>query len=208
MGKRMKLTRGTSISPTSAGKLSSLLLPPQNLSVILQQVDSKLPPRLSLLTTTEIDQVYEYYHFVTVHAVSTAIGIRLFLEILLKSPNRYFTLYSVKPLPFLDTVSGQYIVTKVNEDFLAVSHDGQRYTTMTHSDVDKCEGELYRLLCARRTYRYLYTRIVVFFTCLWEMNHLCNNTVKNTLYQDILNLFYIVYLKLKTGFTALVNQYE
>ncbi|XP_039279776.1 uncharacterized protein LOC120350448 [Nilaparvata lugens] len=134
-----------SLEDTTAGKLSSLLLPPQNLSVILQQVVNKLPTGLSLLTTTDIDQIYEYYHIITVHAASTSNTIRLFLEIPLKSPNRYFTLYSVKPLPFLDTESNQFFVIKVKEDFLAVSHDGQRHVPMTHSDVGKCSGELYTL---------------------------------------------------------------
>ncbi|XP_039299556.1 uncharacterized protein LOC120355274 [Nilaparvata lugens] len=134
-----------SLEDTSAGKLSSLLVPPQNLSLIMQQVVGKLPTGLSLLTTTEIDQIYEYYHFVTVHAVSTITGICLSLDIPLKSPNRYFTLYSIQPIPFYDTLSDKYIVTKVQEDYLAVSYDRQRYVTMTHSDVNKCVRGLYTL---------------------------------------------------------------
>ena len=77
---------------TSLGQLSSVLINPYNLSVILQQVNLQLPAGLSMLTGLSIQEMYVYYTVAVVHAVATYKSIRLFVEIPLKDSDRYFKL--------------------------------------------------------------------------------------------------------------------
>ena len=88
------------IDVTSLGQLSSVLIHPFNLSVILQQVSLQLPAGLSMLTGLTVQEMYVYYTIATVHAVATSKNIRLFVEIPLKAADRYFELYQVHSLPF------------------------------------------------------------------------------------------------------------
>jgi len=57
---------------TSKGQLSSVLINPYNLSVILQQVSLQLPAGLSMLTGLTVEEMYVYYTIATVHAVATS----------------------------------------------------------------------------------------------------------------------------------------
>ena len=83
------------IDVTSLGQLSSVLIHPYNLSVILQQVSLQLPAGLSMLTGLTVQEMYVYYTIATIHAVATSKNIRLFVDIPLKAADRYFELYQV-----------------------------------------------------------------------------------------------------------------
>ena len=88
------------IDVTSLGQLSSVLINPYNLSVILQQVSLQLPAGLSMLTGLWVQEMYVYYTVAVVHVVATSKNIRLFVEIPLKASDRYFELYQAHSLPF------------------------------------------------------------------------------------------------------------
>jgi len=85
---------------TSLGQLSSVLLNPYNLSIILQQVSLQLPAGLSMPTELAVQDMYVYYTTAAVHAVATSKSIRLFVDIPLKASDRYFELYQDQSLPF------------------------------------------------------------------------------------------------------------
>ena len=87
---------------TSMSQLSSVLINPYNLSVILQQVSLQLPTGLSMLTGLTVEEMYVYYTISTVHAVATSKSIRLFIDIPLKAVDRYFELYQF--IPFLSSI--------------------------------------------------------------------------------------------------------
>lgn len=70
-----------SLDVTSIGKLSSVLINPQNLSIILQQVSLQLPAGLTMLTGLTVEEMYVYYTVAEVHAVATSTSIRLFIDI-------------------------------------------------------------------------------------------------------------------------------
>jgi len=72
------------IDVTSLGQLSSVLIHPYNLSVILQQVSLQLPAGLSMLTGLTVQEMYVYYTIATVHSIATPNNIKLFVEIPLK----------------------------------------------------------------------------------------------------------------------------
>ena len=93
---------------TSLGQLSSVLINPFNLSVILQ-----LPAGLSMLTGLSVQDMYVYYTVAVVHAVATSKSIRLFIEIPLKASNRYFELYQAHSLPFFHEGINKFVNTSV-----------------------------------------------------------------------------------------------
>jgi hypothetical protein len=59
------------IDVTSIGQLSSVLINPYNLSIILQQVSLQLPAGLSMITGLTVEEMYVYYTIATVHAVAS-----------------------------------------------------------------------------------------------------------------------------------------
>jgi len=85
---------------TGLGQLSSVLINPYNLSIILQQVSLQLPAGLSMPTELAVQDMYVYYTTAAVHAVATSKSIRLFVDIPLKASDRYFELYQDQSLPF------------------------------------------------------------------------------------------------------------
>ena len=95
---------------TSMSQLSSVLINPYNLSVILQQVSLQLPTGLSMLTGLTVEEMYVYYTISTVHAVATSKSIRLFIDIPLKAVDRYFELYQVHSLPFFHKGINRFVM--------------------------------------------------------------------------------------------------
>jgi ABC-type transporter Mla subunit MlaD len=65
----MKIRQGLDV--TSTGKLSAALLPPHNLSLLLQQVALKLPTDVALLAGTSLDDIFVYYQVARVQAYAT-----------------------------------------------------------------------------------------------------------------------------------------
>jgi len=104
-----------SLDVTSNGKPSSVLINPNNLSDILQQVSLQLPAGLSMMTGLTVEEMYVYYTVATVHAVATSKSIRLFIDIPLKAANRYFELYQVHSLHFFHKGIGKLVI--IDETF-------------------------------------------------------------------------------------------
>jgi hypothetical protein len=86
----------------SSNRLSSVLVPPQNLSVL------KLPRDVSFLTGTKLDCMNVYYIVVKVQAYSTAGFIRLVVRIPLRGVDRVMTLCQVESLTtYSDSTRGK-----------------------------------------------------------------------------------------------------
>ena len=108
-----------SLDLTSLGKLSSGLISPYNLSVILQQVSLKLPQGMTMLTGLAVEDMYVSYTIAIVHAVATSKSIRLFIDIPLKAAARYFQLYQVHSLPLFHLGINKY--TMIDETFIYIA---------------------------------------------------------------------------------------
>jgi hypothetical protein len=132
-----------SLDVTSIGKLSSVLINPQNLSIILQQVSLQLPAGLTMLTGLTVEEMYVYYTVAEVHAVATSTSIRLFIDIPLKAVDRYFELYQVHSLPFFHKGIGKFIMIDEAFTYLAVAEDGQFFAMLTPHMLSKCTQHLY-----------------------------------------------------------------
>jgi exonuclease VII small subunit len=78
---------------TSTGKLSAALLPPHNLSLLLQQVALKLPTDVALLAGTSLEDMFVYYQVARVHAYATPSEIRLVIRLPLRGTDRVMNLY-------------------------------------------------------------------------------------------------------------------
>jgi hypothetical protein len=128
---------------TSKGQLSSVLINPYNLSVILQQVSLQLPAGLSMLTGVTVEDMYVYYAIAAVHAVASPKAIRLFIEIPLKAVDRYFELYQVHSLPFLKQDIGKFVMIDEVFTYIAVAESRQFFALMTPEMLSRCTKGLY-----------------------------------------------------------------
>jgi hypothetical protein len=93
----IKIRQGLDV--TSTGKLSAALLPPHNLSQILQQVALRLPTDVSLLAGTSLEDMFLYYEVAKVQAYTTPTEIRLIIRLPLRGTDRVMNLYRTEPLP-------------------------------------------------------------------------------------------------------------
>ena len=93
----IKIRQGLDV--TSTGKLSAELLPPHNLSQILQQVALRLPTDVSLLAGTSMEDMFIYYEIAKVQAFATPSEIRLVIRLPLRGNDRVMNLYRTEPLP-------------------------------------------------------------------------------------------------------------
>jgi hypothetical protein len=131
------------IDVTSAGQLSSVLIHPYNLSMILQQVSLQLPAGLSMLTGLTVQDMYVYYAIAVVHAVATSQSIRLLVDIPLKANDRYFELYQVHSLPFFHKGIGKFVMIDEPFTYLAVAESRQFFAMITPYELSKCTQDLY-----------------------------------------------------------------
>jgi len=69
---------------TSTGKLSAELLPPHNLSQVLQQVALRLTTDVSLLAGTNLEDMFVYYEMAKVQAYASPSEIRLTIRLPLR----------------------------------------------------------------------------------------------------------------------------
>jgi len=131
------------IGVTSLGQLSSVLIYPYNLSVILQQVSLQLPAGLSMLTGLTVQEMYVYCTIATVHAVATSKNIRLFVDIPLKAADTYFELYQVHSLPFFHAGIGKFVMIDEPFTYLAVAESRQYFAVISPYMLTQCTQELY-----------------------------------------------------------------
>jgi hypothetical protein len=96
----IKVRQGLDV--TSTGKLSAELLPPHNLSLILQQVALRLPTDVSLLAGTSIEDMFIYYEVAKAQGYETPTEIRLVILLPLKGTDRVMNLYITEPLPIYE----------------------------------------------------------------------------------------------------------
>jgi hypothetical protein len=128
---------------TRMGQLSSVLINPYNLSVILQQVSLQLPAGLSMLTGLTVEDMYVYYTIATVHAVATSKSIRLIVDIPLKAADRYFELYQVHSLPLFHKGIGKFVMVDEVFTYFAVAENRQFFAQITPYILSKCTQGLY-----------------------------------------------------------------
>jgi hypothetical protein len=133
----VQLQEGLEIS--AAGRLSSVLIPPHNLSKILQEVTLRLPQDASLIAGFNVENMYVYYEVASVQAYATATAIRLIVRIPLRGADRVMALFKSVPLPTYSDVLGRHIQIEPEASYLAVTENRQYYSLLTMADLQQCK---------------------------------------------------------------------
>ncbi|PNF19103.1 hypothetical protein B7P43_G10550 [Cryptotermes secundus] len=132
----IQLQEGLEIS--AVGRLSSVLIPPHNLSKILQEVALRLPQDVSLIAGFTVENMYVYYEVATVQAYATATTIRLIVRIPLRGADRVMTVFKSVPLPTYSDVLGRHIQIEPEAPYLAVTENRQYYSPLATADLQQC----------------------------------------------------------------------
>jgi hypothetical protein len=132
----LRLQEGLEVSST--GRLSSVLIPPHNLSRILQEVMLKLPQDVSLIAGFTIENMYIYYDVAKVQAYATSTAIRLVVRIPLRGADRVMVLFRSVPLPVYSEELHRYIQIKPQTSHIAITENGQFYLFLSLADLQKC----------------------------------------------------------------------
>jgi hypothetical protein len=139
----LKIRQGLDV--TSTGKLSAALLPPHNLSQILQQVALRLPNDATLLAGTDLKDMFIYYEVARVHAYATSSEIRLVIRLPLRGTDRVMNLYRTEPLPIYEPILHRHIQIIPESMYMAVTESRQHYSLLTLADLHKCQQGLFTI---------------------------------------------------------------
>lgn len=137
------------IDVTATGKLSSYLVPPHLFANLLSRIALKLPDSVSLLSFVESSTIFMYYSIAQVHALASENKLRIFIDIPLKSPDRYFELYRVKELPYINGTSklseiGSNVIIP-DYPYFAITSNRLYYALLEERDVYNCHSDSYTL---------------------------------------------------------------
>jgi len=141
--KFIKIRQGLDVTYT--GKLSAKLLPPHNLSQVLQQVALRLPTEVSLIAGTNLEDMFVYYKTAKVQAYATPSKIRLIIRLPLREADKVINLYRTKPLPIYKPLLKRHIRIQPKSMYMAVTESRQYYSLLTPADLHKCQKELFTI---------------------------------------------------------------
>jgi len=89
----------TAIQYVVLGKLPMNLINPTTLQNILRNVSLQLPGGFDLILSTKTEKIHLYYEKIKVTAVANIHGIKLIVNVALKTASQQFTLYKISVLP-------------------------------------------------------------------------------------------------------------
>ena len=119
------------------GKVPVNILNPTTLHNILRNVSLHLPEGYELVAGTRAENVHLYYELVKVAIIGNAHGIKVILNVPLKTASRYFVLHKIIALParISDDKFAQYTL-----DFLYFGLDNiqRNYILFTEADLSYC----------------------------------------------------------------------
>jgi len=139
----IKIRQGLDV--TSTGRLSAGLLPPHNLSHILQQVAMRLPNDTTLIARTNLEGMLIYYEVALVHAYATTTDIRSVIRFPLRGTDRVMNLYRTKPLPICEAMLGRHVQIIPEAMYMVVSESRQYYSLLASADLHKCQQGLFTI---------------------------------------------------------------
>jgi hypothetical protein len=122
---------------TLSGKLTIKVIGSNVLNSIQRNVSLFLPETYELIAGTKFDDINAYYELIKVTSVGTAHGIKLILEVPLKTESQRFTFFQIIALPvrvFKDT----FPLYQLEYDYFGLSYNQRDYLLLTTADVQKC----------------------------------------------------------------------
>jgi hypothetical protein len=140
---RIKIRQGLDV--TYRGKLSAALLPPHNLSLLLQKVALKLPTDVALLAGIRLEDMFVYYQVARVQAYATPSEIRLVIRLPQRGTDRVMNLYRTESLPNYEPLLRRHLQITPETRYMAVSESRQYYSLLTTADLNKCQQGLFTI---------------------------------------------------------------
>jgi len=92
-----------------------------------------------MIPGTKFDSIHLYYELIKVTAVGNAHGIKLSLEVPLKTESQSFTLFRIIVLP-TQLLNDNFPLYQLEYDYFGISHSQRDYTLMTAAEVQKCNA--------------------------------------------------------------------
>lgn len=131
------------------GKLSTMLISPERLSIYLNEISLQLRTGSTLPLIVTPHTIHTYYDIIEVVAMLVQGHIiRVFLRVPLKYVDRTYTLYEVLPIPTpTPKAKENSLYTFINPamEFIAISVDELHFMPMTQRQVDECRGGSIRI---------------------------------------------------------------
>ena len=122
-----------------SGKLPMTILSPNILHSILRNISLCLPENYELIAGTKFENIHLYYELIKVTTVGNAHGIKLILEVPLKTESQSFTLFRIIALP-TPVLNDTFALYELEYDYFGLSHSQRDYILMTAADVQKCNA--------------------------------------------------------------------
>lgn len=130
-----------SLQAVSAGEgISPNLLSPLEFSNIVKSLRLSLPRELSLITGTDITDMYRYYSLTTVFAHSVDHVIRVVVDVPLASQDHLFRVYLTKAIPVIQPSTGVLVRFRLPEEVFIISEDQELHSTFPLTNLEDCKG--------------------------------------------------------------------
>ena len=123
-----------------SGKLPMTILSPNILHSILRNISLCLLENYELIAGTKFENIHLYYELIKVTTVGNAHGIKLILEVPLKTESQSFALFRIIALP-TPVLNDPFALYQLEYDYFGLSHSQRDYLLMTAADVQKCNAD-------------------------------------------------------------------
>jgi len=121
----------------SLGKLPISFVNPTTLQNILRNVSLQLPENFELIAGTRVQNIHLYYKLISVTVMGDAHGIKLLINVPLKTAESYFTLYRIIALPTRLT-NDKLIRYQIDFPYFGLNHNQHDYVLLNEADLRRC----------------------------------------------------------------------
>jgi len=100
---------------------------------------------VSLITGTNLEDIFVYYETGRIQAYATPSEIRLIIRLPLRGADRVMSLYRTEPLPIYEPLIKRHIPIQPESMYMAVSESRQYYSLLIPADLHKCQKGLFTI---------------------------------------------------------------
>ena len=129
----------TTIQYVMLGKLPINLINTTTLQNILRKVSLQLPREFDLIFGTKTENIHLYYEIVKVTAVANVHGIKLIINVPLKTASQLFTLYKIYFLPTRIS-NNNFVQYSIDFPCFAIDISQRECLLFTDADYHRCEA--------------------------------------------------------------------
>lgn len=168
----------TGLTTLFLGKLTSELIPEDQLLAILLDVEKHINNSYKLPFTVSKNKIINYFSILKEHTIIRDDQIIMILELPLLDKNAMYELSEIKSLPIFHKELNHFVVENIEKKYIAVNEGYDKYFYMTENDVEKCTRLMENtLICQEKIIHYA-NSISASDDCIW--NTLRNLTSNST----------------------------